>query len=163
MASRKLESESPYLVEVAHGAVGDHARAPEGAMDVGLHLAPLRTLPAGVVEIVDHDHARRRNREHVIPPAKRARAMVGHGLRLGPDERGHRVADEGAEIGKERPDIRRHLTLVTRANLEGLDGIGHAGAADLAECFDHVHLLGWGSGWRADLTGCPGAAGAASS
>ena len=47
----ELEAERLDLVEVAHRAVGDHAGAAERLVDVGLHLAPLGPLAAGLVEV----------------------------------------------------------------------------------------------------------------
>src|SRR5215470_4056055 len=56
---RELEFERAHLVQIAHGTVGDHAHATEGAMDVGLYLAPLGALAARLVEVVHDDYARR--------------------------------------------------------------------------------------------------------
>src|SRR5215813_4683762 len=136
---RELELERAHLVQIAHGAVGDHAHAPEGAVNVGLHLAPLGALAARLVEVVHHDHARRGDAHDVVPPAVGARAVPVDGALLGADEARRRIAHEGAQLGKEPADLRGDVALLAGTDLEDLDGIGHARAGDLLERLD---LLG---------------------
>ena len=52
-------------------------------------------------------------------------------LVLGADHARHRVADQRAELWKQAPDFGGHLPDVARANLERLDAVGDARAADL--------------------------------
>ena len=82
----ELEAERAHLVEVAHGAVGDHAHAAERAVDVGLDLAPLGALAARLVEVVDHDHARGGDGQDEVPPAVGAGAVPLDRPRLGADD-----------------------------------------------------------------------------
>src|SRR5262249_28941915 len=84
-----------------------------------------------------------------VPPAVGAGAMPVDGPGLRADERGHRVADHGTHLRKEGPDVRGEVSGLARPDLEGLDGVRHAWAGDLAERVDllsrergHVSLLG---------------------
>src|SRR5229473_1858486 len=135
----ELELQRANLVQIAHGAVGDHADAAEGAMDVGLHLAPLGALAARLVEVVDDDDPGRGHAQHEVPPAVGAGAVAVDGSLLGADDAGGGVSDERTELGEEPADLRGDVPHFPRADLEGLDGIGDAGAGDLLEVLD---LLG---------------------
>src|SRR5262245_7362453 len=108
-------------------------------MDVGLDLAPLRTLAPRVVEVVHHDHARRGNGLDEVPPAEEARPMPLDRTVLGTDDGGAGVAHHRPHLGEERLDVGGEIALLARPHVERLDGIGDAGARDLLECVD---LLG---------------------
>jgi len=96
-------------------------------VDVGLDLAPLGALAARLVDVVDDDHSRRRDRLHVVPPLEGARAVALERLVLGADHARHRVADERAQVGKQALDLGRHVPDVARTDLEGLDGVAMLG------------------------------------
>src|SRR5262245_33487025 len=106
-------------------------------MDVRLHLAPLGALAPRLVQVVNHDDARRRNGEDIVPPAERGGAMAFERLRLGPNDGGHRVADQRPQLRKQRADLGRHVALVAGTDVEGFDRVGHAWARDLPEGVDH--------------------------
>ena len=114
-------------------------------MDVRLHLAPLGALPPRLVDVVDDDDARGGDAHDEVPPAVEARAVAVDGTGLGPDHAGGGVAHERPELGKEPADLRGDVALFAGPDLEGLDGIGHAGAGDLLE---RVDLLGRERHWR---------------
>ena len=141
MGRGELEPERPHLVEVTHRAVGDGTGGAQRLVDVGLDLAPLRALPARLVEVVDDDHPRGGNRQDVIPPRERARAMAFDRLGLGPDDRGDGMTDQRAQLGEETADLGRHEALVAGPHVERLDGVGDARTRDLAERVDHIDLL----------------------
>src|SRR5262249_44313542 len=124
--------------EVPHGPVRDHAHAAERAVDVGLHLAPLRALAARVVEVVDDHYARGGDAEDEVPPPEDARAVPLDRAALGPDDRGARVADHRPHLREEGANVRRQVALLARTHLERLDGIGDAGTRDLLERIDLV-------------------------
>ena len=126
MGGDELEPERPHLVEVPHRAVGDDAGAAERLVDVGLHLPPLGPLSPRLVEVVDDDDARLGDCLDEVPVAEDARAIAVDGRRLRADQRGDRVAHERTELGEERPQLARHVPLVPRAEVEGLDGVRHA-------------------------------------
>src|SRR4030095_706499 len=88
MRGAELKVERANLVEITDGAVCHHPHAAERAVDVRLHLAPLRALPAGVVEVVDHDHPRRGDGQDEIPPPEEARAVGLAGGAAGGGRRG---------------------------------------------------------------------------
>src|SRR6202022_2185401 len=135
----ELEAERAHLVQIAHRAVGDDAHTTQCAVNVGLHLAPLGALTPRVVEVVDHDHVGRRDAEHEVPPAVGAGPVALDGARLGADDAGDGVAHHRPHLREERADSRGDVALLARPHLEGLDGVGDAGAGDLLERFD---LLG---------------------
>src|SRR3990170_4291561 len=132
----ELELERAHLVEVADGAVGDHADAAERAVDVRLHLAPRGPLAARLVEIVDEDAARGGDAHDEVPPAEEARAVPLDRAVLRPAQAGGGVADLRPELGEEPADLGGDVALLARPHLEGLDGVGHAGAGDLLEGVD---------------------------
>src|SRR5207253_10730897 len=106
-----------------------------------LHLPPLGPLSPRLVEVVDDDDARLGNRLDEVPVAEDARAMAIDGRRLRPDQRRHRVAHERAELGEERPQLARHVPLVPRAAVKGLDGVRNARASYLSDRVIHRWYL----------------------
>lgn len=114
------------LIQVADTAVGHGARASQGLVDIALHLAPEGADRRGVVEVLDdHDPGQRRLQDEV-PPVEIDGRLVGRRRRSGgPHARRHGIAGHHPQLREDTADFGAHEPGAARADVEGLDGIGH--------------------------------------
>ena len=102
-------------------------------MDIGLDLPPECPLTLRLVQVVHHDDARRWNGLDVVPPGEGAGPFALGGGVFRPDDGRNRVPHDGAQVGKQRPDVSGQVAGLARPDLEGFNGIRDGGAGQGAQ------------------------------
>src|SRR5439155_1132498 len=80
-AGEEVKAHLARLFQVADAAVGHATSAPQGSEDGGVHLAPKRTEPWRLLQVLHHHHARSWHLAHVL--VERRLVAVRRGLRAG--------------------------------------------------------------------------------
>src|SRR5437879_13854370 len=65
-AGEEVKAHLARLFQVADAAVGHATSAPQGSEDGGVHLAPKRTEPWRLLQVLHHHHARSWHLAHVL-------------------------------------------------------------------------------------------------
>ena len=111
-----MKAETVHFIQVAEIAVGHDADTAEPLVNRG-HDFPDECSRAGwIIQILQHQHSRFRDSQAVLPEVaagSRARCRF-----LSGESRGDRIACHHAQIGKQRPNLRRHEPLVAWADIK---------------------------------------------
>ena len=143
-AGKKMEADGTDFIEVAHGAVGQDPDTAERAMYVGVNLAP-QGATGRLVEILDHNHARRWNAGDVIPIGFERGRILRRLSGTNPDR--DSVAEHDAEVGKHGLHGATSEAVHAAADAEEFDSVGDGGRIGDAEereifvCEGRVHVV----------------------
>src|SRR5215510_2290770 len=131
-----VEAHASHFLQVADGAVRDGAGAAEGLVDGGLHLTPERAVARRVIEVLHHDHPRRREAPYERPQGRRLiDALPGS---PGPNGRRCGVANHHTQFGKHAPDVHPGEAFVPWTDVERLDGIRQSGRVVPSQRLQHT-------------------------
>lgn len=128
----EVEAEGFHLVDVADGAVGEEALGAEGAVDIGVDLAPVGAAGDGAQVLDDGDFGAGGvlGVSPVVFAVDVARA--GGGL-IGMDGGGAGEADHGPEFGEDAVDAGSGVGEFAGKHLEGFDGVGYGAGIEATE------------------------------
>ncbi len=122
--AEELETQRVYFIEVSRATAGNVPNTPKLLVDRRGHFAELGSQSRRVVEILSDRDLGSGVTSHVseVVPQQVEDRLSGIGRR-GARLRGHRVADDGAQVRQQASDRVRQESGMTGTNVEQLDGI----------------------------------------
>jgi hypothetical protein len=92
-----------------------------------------------LVDVLHHDHARRRNARDVLPPIRPFNVPAPyHGRISRSNFAGRRIPDQGRKILEETSETGSCKPFISQPDTEGLNGVGYYARAEGPELVDLI-------------------------